>query len=200
MVRRRGVLGVVCLLLVAGAVPALAEPAPGSASVDVKVVSGHERWTVPVTVELTLRGDPGRAVHVRYDTADQQTPGPSGYPPATARHDYEPTSGTVVFPARARDGDVMSFAIPVLSDVVSEGTEAFDVVLESDTAALSASRPEAVISDDAPEACHCFISGVKVYGCVPETACSVCCTDPVGVRLTCKQTARLVAMFRQDLG
>lgn len=28
------------------------------------------------------------------------------------------------------------------------------------------------------EACHCFISGIKIYGCVPGTACDVCC-DPL---------------------
>jgi hypothetical protein len=26
-----------------------------------------------------------------------------------------------------------------------------------------------------PEACHCFIGNVKVYGCVPQTDCDHCC-------------------------
>lgn len=195
MMRTRWAAVVLCMFVGATAGPSFAGPEAPSVEVgDANGLVASEGDKLHVA--LTRRGHPGPAIEVHYRTEER----PPGEGSAVSGTDFMPTSGTVVFPAGAKDGAVLAFNVELIEDSDSEQDERFNVIVESDDAMVSEPVTEALIDDDdvAPEPCHCYISGVKVFGCVPQTACQVCCTEPTGVRLTCKDKARMAALFRQN--
>lgn len=182
--------------------PAAADPERATVEVGEApyILEGSEGSKV-VPVTLTRRGHRGPRIEVHIETtASENTP------QATPGSDYDPEPGTVVFPAGARDGAVLTFNVPVYDDAESERyREWFDVIVRSQDATVARERVPAAIYDNEPsgetDACHCFISGIKVYGCVPGTECEKCCSlNATGVRLRCKERGELATVFATGAG
>lgn len=93
---------------------------------------------------------------------------------SNAAGDYLPARQSVVLPRGVKHVEV-----PVrLTDGGRHfgGGEVFSLRVSSVVADVATPVAEATISRPLgpAEACHCFVSGIKVYGYVPFTACSAC--------------------------
>jgi hypothetical protein len=88
------------------------------------------------SVDVSLSAVSGREVTVDFATADGT---------ATAGNDYDPSTGTLVFPAGQT---VRSILVQVTGDDSSEGNETFDVDLWNPTNATLGARPATVTIQD----------------------------------------------------
>lgn len=114
------------------------DPVPGLSVSDLSVVEGHT-GTKNLTFTLTLSEASGQTVTVQYATADGT---------ATAGEDYQPRSGSVSFSPGANSRIV---TVPVNSDLLAEGNEAFVLTLfGAANAVLIDGEASAVIYDDDP--------------------------------------------------
>ena len=90
--------------------------------------------TASATVTITRTGDVADAVTVNYATSDGT---------ATAGSDYTATSGTASFAAGATTA---TFPVPILTDLVTEGTETLTVTLSSPSMGVVVSPATSTVS------------------------------------------------------